>query len=54
MSVLLALLANVHRNSKQSAFTPADFNPYESVDLAKAPPPQVDLSVLKMFVERGA
>lgn len=55
-AALLALTANIHRDSKKSkVFSPADFHPYESEANGKnrKPVPKTkDLSVLKaIFVD---
>ncbi len=50
MSVLLALLANCHRDPKRTRpFKPADFDPFGR----RAPPVAVGIEVLKEFFTQG-
>lgn len=47
-SILLALLANAHRDPKRTqAFRPSDFNPYELSKGQTQAPKTNDLSILK-------
>lgn len=52
-SVLLALLANAHRDPKRAqAFRPSDFNPYELRAKETPAPKTKNLSILKtVFVD---